>query len=191
MTVLSGERERQSLAVAIASSSRRLLKREAAPADESEAGRKGIDDELQQKLQSSLVRAVSDLLKLESEDIDPEAELSEFGFDSITLTAFANVINGMYGLELTPTVLFEYPTLAGLSEHLLHEYRTVLAKQLGDTVRATAPELSDASVSAALPMGRSQRVRFAQAPAMPPKDMQRPRPRPRFLSSRSRSRSSA
>ncbi|WP_418116292.1 SDR family NAD(P)-dependent oxidoreductase [Variovorax sp. NFACC27] len=124
--------------------------------------------DLQKRLQSSLVRAVSDLLKLESEDIDPEAELSEFGFDSITLTAFANVINGMYGLELTPTVLFEYPTLAGLSEHLLHEYRTVLAKQLGDTVRATAPELSDASVSAALPMGRSQRVRFAQAPAMPP-----------------------
>ncbi|WP_418120918.1 phosphopantetheine-binding protein [Variovorax sp. NFACC29] len=187
---------RQTVAAVTVVSARRLPTRDVAPTDESAVDPETTDGELREKLQSSLVRAVSDLLKLDLADIDPEAELSEFGFDSITLTAFAGVINGKYELELMPTVFYEYPTLAGLSEHLANEHRVVLTRYLGETRQVAAPELSGASVSAALPSaGRKPGARFAQAMAMPPKGMQRPRPRPRprprFLSSRSRLPSSA
>ena len=57
-----------------------------------------------------------------ADDIDVDAELSEFGFDSITLTMFGNILNERYGLTLAPTVFFEHPTLNGFAEHLLGEY---------------------------------------------------------------------
>ncbi|WP_369406697.1 acyl carrier protein, partial [Chromobacterium alticapitis] len=46
---------------------------------------------------------VSDHLKLDAAQLDPDAEFSEFGFDSITLTSFGNEINRRYGLALAPT----------------------------------------------------------------------------------------
>ncbi|WP_143080858.1 acyl carrier protein, partial [Variovorax sp. YR750] len=125
-------------------------------------------DALEERLQSLLARAAAELLKLEPEQIDPQVELSKFGFDSITLASFANVVNDQFGLALTPTVFFEYPTLAALVEHLVREHRAVLVTHLGDTV-AAAPERAVAQISIAPPTaGRRPRARFAQAMAMPP-----------------------
>ncbi|WP_418133255.1 acyl carrier protein [Variovorax sp. NFACC26] len=47
----------------------------------------------------SLARAAAALLKLAPERIDPQSELSKFGFDSITLASFANVVNDQFGLS--------------------------------------------------------------------------------------------
>ncbi|MGK5559411.1 acyl carrier protein, partial [Actinomadura kijaniata] len=65
---------------------------------------------LQSEIQSSLLKMVADLLKVEKEDMEIHAELHEYGFDQIKLTEFTNKLNQAYELELTPSVLVEYPT---------------------------------------------------------------------------------
>jgi polyketide synthase PksM/polyketide synthase PksN len=125
------------------------------------------DAEFKEKLLSSMVQAVSELLKLAPEEVDPDAELSEFGFDSITLTAFANAMNEQFGLELTPTVFFEHPTLDALGVHLMHEHRAELAKRLGINPRPERIESTSATVDAAQKSPRlTHRARFLGSEAL-------------------------
>ena len=61
---------------------------------------------LQERLQTTLMQAISKLLKVKLEDIDADTELNEYGFDSISLTEFTNNLNQEFELELTPVVIF-------------------------------------------------------------------------------------
>ncbi len=87
--------------------------------------------ELNQRILADVLRSVATLLDLEEEFLDADAEFSEYGFDSITLTEFANDLNRTFvsdngGLNVMPTVFFEYPTLLEFSDHLASEYTDVL-----------------------------------------------------------------
>jgi polyketide synthase PksN len=90
---------------------------------------------LHSRVQRVLVAQISVQLKVKEDDVDVNAELSEFGFDSISLTAFGNALNQAYGLELAPTIFFEYPTVRTFAEYLAREHRDLLADKLG--LRAT------------------------------------------------------
>jgi len=103
---------------------------------DTEATTGGIDSgHLLEKVRSGLIHSISQQLKVKAEDIDVESELSEFGFDSISLTAFGDTLNDVYGLELSPTIFFEYPTVQGFAEYLVQEHAVLLASQLA--VRVT------------------------------------------------------
>jgi acyl transferase domain-containing protein/surfactin synthase thioesterase subunit/acyl carrier protein len=100
----------------------------------------GIDvGNLLDDVQNILLQAVSKLLKVKSEDIDAEADLSEYGFDSITFTEFANQLNQEYSLELTPTIFFEYPTLRSFAQYLVEEYQTVFKTKMGAQIKVENP----------------------------------------------------
>ncbi|MBY0088465.1 SDR family NAD(P)-dependent oxidoreductase [Brevibacillus brevis] len=86
-------------------------------------------DSLQSEVQASLLKMVADLLKVEKEDIEIHAELNEYGFDQIKLTEFTNKLNQAYELELTPSVLVEYPTLFAISQHLMDAYTDRFIRQ--------------------------------------------------------------
>lgn len=86
-------------------------------------------DYLFEKIQKILTKLASKLLKLGVEDIDINEELSTFGFDSIILTSYGNQINRTYKLELTPTVFFEYPTIASLAKYLADEHAAAFTEQ--------------------------------------------------------------
>ena len=79
------------------------------------------------KVKQELVRGVSEMLKVKKEDIDLESEMSEYGFDSITLTEFANKMNQEYKVELNPAVFFEHSTLGSFAEYLVSQNREQLA----------------------------------------------------------------
>ncbi len=81
-------------------------------------------------IKQMLLQRVSKLLKVNPEDIDDDTDLREYGFDSITLTEFANTLNQEYTLELSPTVFFEHSTLQGFAEYLFQEHQTVLATHI-------------------------------------------------------------
>ncbi len=87
--------------------------------------------ELRDAVQAALVSALAALMKVGPEDVDVDAEFSQFGFDSLGLTAFSKVLNQTYHLELTPTVFFEHPTLGRLSAHVADVYATLFADRLG------------------------------------------------------------
>ncbi|MET0333841.1 MAG: SDR family NAD(P)-dependent oxidoreductase, partial [Rhizobacter sp.] len=99
---------------------------------------RGDEGELRSRVQNALASTISQLLQIDPKDLDPDSEFSVFGFDSISLTGFAGRINELYGLELTPTVLFEYPTIARLGQHLLSEHSAALARHLPDAARLAA-----------------------------------------------------
>ncbi|MCP5005551.1 MAG: SDR family NAD(P)-dependent oxidoreductase, partial [Planctomycetes bacterium] len=105
----------------------------------------GIDTgSLLTKIQSMLIQTVSKALKLNLQDIDLEGELNEYGFDSITLTDFANRLNDKYHLELTPTLFFEYSTIGTLADYLAREHESFFVEQFRmETMEQTLSEVGE------------------------------------------------
>ena len=81
-----------------------------------------ITDDLSDKIQHSLIEMITAVLKLNPTDIDVDTDFSEYGFDSITLTQFANHLNQTLHLEILPTQFFEYSTLRKLTKYLSDNY---------------------------------------------------------------------
>ena len=128
------------------------------------------------KIQQMVIQTVSSLLKVKEEDLDVDAELSEYGFDSITLTDFANRMNQFNQLELTPTVFFEYPTIGSFAKYLAEEHQEVFIEQFrvptqGEGVVETEEvELSEDFVKP------RHRTRFARTAMLPNSDPRRSDP---------------
>ena len=93
------------------------------------------EGELLKKVQTSLLRAVSDLIKMQVEALDLDSELSEYGFDSISFTSLAHQLNQQYGLELMPTDFFEHPTLGDFARHLVEHHRAVLVAKFASSAK--------------------------------------------------------
>ncbi|WP_158755175.1 non-ribosomal peptide synthetase [Dyella sp. S184] len=89
-------------------------------------------------VRQTLADLASSLIMVKPEDIDGETVLSEYGFDSVTLTELCNAINLRYRLELKPTVFFEFPTIDGLADYLVREHRAATAPPLAQTISAPA-----------------------------------------------------
>lgn len=93
--------------------------------------------ELQAKIRQMLLQGVAKLMKFELDDLDADAEFSDYGFDSITLTDFSNKLNQQYQLELTPTIFFEYPTIADFAVWLASEHPSLFAQAFSLQARPT------------------------------------------------------
>ena len=94
-------------------------------------------------MQFALIKAVSELLKIKPEDFDSDSELSELGFDSITVTEFTNKLNEEYKLELVPTLFFEYPTIHKFADYLTEEYQPIFSARFSvqPKVMTSAPSV--------------------------------------------------
>ena len=79
-------------------------------------------------LQNELINMISDILKLNASDIDIETNISEYGVDSISITAFTNKVNDKYRLELTPATFFEYQELKSLANYIFKEYSSEISE---------------------------------------------------------------
>ncbi len=75
------------------------------------------------RLRQDLMQIVAEILKVEVSHLDIEEEMSNYGFDSITITSFINKVNTKYELMLTPAIFFEHPSIGGFSEYIQKEYR--------------------------------------------------------------------
>lgn len=73
-------------------------------------------------LLEKLTELAATLVKMNPEKIISHIELGDYGFDSILYTQFCNEINGLFGLDVTPTLFFNYPTLDELTAHLESTY---------------------------------------------------------------------
>jgi acyl transferase domain-containing protein/acyl carrier protein len=52
---------------------------------------------------------------------DPRRTLNELGFDSLTAVEFANRVGRSIGQNLSPSILFDYPTLESLAGHVIRD----------------------------------------------------------------------
>ncbi|OMG70330.1 beta-ketoacyl synthase N-terminal-like domain-containing protein, partial [Burkholderia ubonensis] len=105
--------------------------------------------QLLEKVTRMLGQAAARQLKLKASEINGDAELSSYGFDSLQLAEFVNRLNQDYGLALAPTVFFEYPTLNRFARHLSDAHHAALAARLEVAAR---PE------PAAQPVARADRM---------------------------------
>ncbi|WP_257140840.1 beta-ketoacyl synthase N-terminal-like domain-containing protein, partial [Bacillus wiedmannii] len=91
--------------------------------------------DLQEKVQTALIQTVSELLKVNAEDIDTDAELMDYGFDQFLLTALANKLNQQYQFDLTFSVLYEYRTIRQITDHLVATQGTSRTKVNRDILK--------------------------------------------------------
>ncbi|MGZ3173810.1 MAG: beta-ketoacyl synthase N-terminal-like domain-containing protein, partial [Croceibacterium sp.] len=120
----------------VASPATEAIGGDAAPAQEPVRVSDGIVEE---RTLGLLRTHMAQVLDVRADDIDPEAGLDEYGFDSISLTDFADALNGELGLALTPALFFECRSLGLLARHLLDKHRDVLAARYGTAAAVSAP----------------------------------------------------
>ncbi len=75
-------------------------------------------------LQETLARCAAQLLAVQVEEIDGEAEGEDYGFDPTKWSEFAGKLNELYGLKLTPAVFAEHRSLNSLAGYLAETYGT-------------------------------------------------------------------
>ncbi|GAA0893936.1 hypothetical protein GCM10009122_36160 [Fulvivirga kasyanovii] len=105
----------------------------ASPHSHNGAERKGKDG--RKSLESVLTLMVSEILKIDISDIEPDTGIDEYGFESVSFTEFANKINEKYELDLMPSIFFEHSTLASLADYLMEEYPQVAPRDEKDLAR--------------------------------------------------------
>ncbi|MBU6399737.1 MAG: SDR family NAD(P)-dependent oxidoreductase, partial [Verrucomicrobia bacterium] len=76
------------------------------------------------------------LLQVRERDLDPEVNLTEFGFDSITLKALAQKLSQQLGVDVSPSLFFAHPTMAALSRHLLEAHPAMKEFERGPAPKA-------------------------------------------------------
>ena len=96
---------------------------------------------LQSQTEQLLKAHVAEALKLEPGDIDTERPLSDYGMDSILVVQLADSLSVIFG-EVSSTLLFEFPTVAALTEYFLEDHSDTLNTHFADAVPvAPAPSL--------------------------------------------------
>jgi len=71
-----------------------------------------------QTIQAFCIDYVSRLTDTPPERVDPSVEVERLGLDSATAVALIMSLEERFGIELMPEMLFDYPTIAKLSDHL-------------------------------------------------------------------------
>ncbi|WP_346172507.1 SDR family NAD(P)-dependent oxidoreductase [Streptomyces cuspidosporus] len=71
----------------------------------------------------AVVEEVCALLAVAAEEVNPDADLEEFGLGWTELAKLADRLNDRYGLSLTPDVFLEHRTVRAVAEHLAGAHR--------------------------------------------------------------------
>ncbi|WP_039806764.1 acyl carrier protein, partial [Pelosinus sp. HCF1] len=87
----------------------------------------------EQCIEWDLKEQASQLLKIPRDKLERDENLAEFGFDSIALTQFSNLLTHHYGIEVTPAIFFGYSTLERLTQYYLKEHQDMLQRFYQET----------------------------------------------------------
>ena len=96
-----------------------------------------------------------------------DEELGDYGFDSISLTKFANELNDYYNLELLPTVFYNYPTIEKLSDFLIENHPEALSEKYKTSISTGQNTMEVSRVNSPdLSLETSKRPRFLRETAV-------------------------
>jgi tetratricopeptide (TPR) repeat protein/acyl carrier protein len=69
-----------------------------------------------------LIEIVKDMLTLENDDdLHEDSPLMAMGMDSLASVAFATALKTQFGVRLSPTLIFEYPNVLAITDHIIEE----------------------------------------------------------------------
>ncbi|HSO00297.1 MAG TPA: SDR family NAD(P)-dependent oxidoreductase, partial [Candidatus Nanopelagicales bacterium] len=95
---------------------------------------------LLRSVQAIVIKHITELLNLKASDVDLDEPMSDYGFDSISLTRLASLLSERFAIDLRPPVFFEHPTIGSLTERLVAKHGEAVAR----AVEAPRAELVDA-----------------------------------------------
>ena len=73
------------------------------------------------EIQSWIVVYIANLLETEPEEIDITIPFDRYGLDSSAAIAMTGDLEDWLKVEIDPTLLYDYPTVSALVEHLASE----------------------------------------------------------------------
>ncbi|MFD6393442.1 acyl carrier protein [Nocardia sp. NPDC060259] len=73
-------------------------------------------------VQDWLVERVADYLGRSPHQVDPATPLAELGMDSVSAVSLCGEIEDRWSLEIDPTLVFDYPTVAAIATYLADEF---------------------------------------------------------------------
>ncbi|MFD3429161.1 acyl carrier protein [Nocardia fluminea] len=71
--------------------------------------------------QDWLIERVADYTERAPHQVDPTIPLAELGMDSVSAVALCGEIEDRWMLDIDPTLVFEYPTIAAIANYLTAE----------------------------------------------------------------------
>ncbi|MEU4811846.1 acyl carrier protein [Nocardia fluminea] len=71
--------------------------------------------------QDWLIERVADYTERAAHQVDPTIPLAELGMDSVSAVALCGEIEDRWMLDIDPTLVFEYPTIAAIATYLTAE----------------------------------------------------------------------
>jgi polyketide synthase PksN len=122
------------------------------------------------RLHREVTALAARFLRVSAAELDPDADLHVYGFDSITLTAFTNRLNETYGLDLTPPILFEHITLGRLCGYLADSHADAFAARWAPVTAAAVPPVTGPAAPVAPVVAPVVAVSSGPAPARPRPD---------------------
>jgi len=122
----------------------RTMARAASRPELQSALRKAAPTERRQLIEPFVLSQVADVLRLDAARIDPSTPLRSLGIDSIMGLELRNRLESGLGLRLSATLVWTYPTVAALSEHLTGELGPMEEEPL---LTQVVPEETSASLS--------------------------------------------
>lgn len=73
-------------------------------------------------IQDWLVERVADYTERAPHQIDPAVPLAELGLDSVSAVNLCGEIEDEWSLDVDPTLVFDYPTIAAIAAHIAAEF---------------------------------------------------------------------
>lgn len=70
------------------------------------------------KIREWLVSYMSYLLEIEPEQVGVETTFARYGLDSSAAIVLTGDLGDWLGIQLEPTLVYDYPTIAALADHL-------------------------------------------------------------------------
>ncbi|MFZ7774523.1 SDR family NAD(P)-dependent oxidoreductase [Bacillus velezensis] len=98
---------------------------------------------LEESLLWELKNVMSRILRIPGEKLCTDENLADFGFDSVSLGEFAEVLSERYELPITPDIFFSYPTIDSLNKYLLDRYPDQLSRFYQDSVQEVSAALAE------------------------------------------------
>lgn len=93
-----------------------------------------IKNPLSNHLKIDLTKLAAETLHINLNEIHIDDNLSDYGFDSITITQFVTTVNKKFSLNFTPAHFFEYQSLNDFAYDILNGNKEIIAKYYANKI---------------------------------------------------------
>lgn len=75
-------------------------------------------DQIRMAIENRIIAFIAEELGIPREDIDVYANLGAYGLESVAASKLIGILEKEFGLPLSEVLVFEFPTIAGLSAEI-------------------------------------------------------------------------